>query len=242
MSPRTKIDTLIVSDVHLGSLVSRASELNNLLRTFEFKRLIILGDLFDGLNFNRLDSHSWELLSRIRDLSSAKYGREVIWIRGNHDKNLADMMSRLVGTQVFDEYTWEFKGKRFLAIHGDIFDTFYVRKMPLLARVARFFFLLLQNFDKESRHIVKFIERSHTSWMRVSDKVAKGAADWATKTESDYVFCGHTHEPIEKVFNIETSKGSHRAVHYFNTGSWVRTPSTFVAIEESGKVSLEEWN
>ncbi|MFN5876361.1 MAG: hypothetical protein ACK45E_08790, partial [Ignavibacteria bacterium] len=45
---RLDVDTLIVSDIHLGSDVSRAKPLVQLLRTHTFKRLILNGDVFDG--------------------------------------------------------------------------------------------------------------------------------------------------------------------------------------------------
>ena len=238
MPPKIKIDTLIVSDVHLGSLVARADKLNEFLRNNEFKRLIILGDLFDDINFNRLNRNSWELLSHIRDLSSVKIGCEVVWVRGNHDKKLMDLMSRLVGTIVYDEYIWEFQGKRFLAVHGDRFDKFFIRKTPIINKLARLLFLSLQNFDKNAKHIVKFLERSHTSWLRISSKVANGAVKYAGVVEADFVFCGHTHEAMEKVF---PNGNGDKKIFYFNTGSWVRSPSTYVTIDETGKVALEKY-
>lgn len=236
--PKAKIDTLIVSDVHLGSLISRAQKLNQLLESTDFRRLILLGDLFDGLNFQRLNGSQWELLSRIRTLSSEKEGRDVIWIRGNHDGKIADTMSHLVGARVFDEYAWEFRGKRFLAIHGDQFDRFFISKTSL-GRLPRWIFVMLQRFDQEGRHIVGFLERSHTAWLRLSRKVADGAAKYASALQADLVFCGHTHEAMEQVFPAESDGAS--PVHYVNVGCWTRSPSSYAVIDEAGKVSLREF-
>ncbi len=47
-------DTIIVSDIHLGSDMSRAGELIDVLNTWTFERLILLVDIFDDLNFKRL--------------------------------------------------------------------------------------------------------------------------------------------------------------------------------------------
>jgi len=47
-------DTIILSDLHLGSEVSRASEAMRMLKTASFNRLILLGDIFSDLNFRRL--------------------------------------------------------------------------------------------------------------------------------------------------------------------------------------------
>ena len=48
------IDTIIVSDIHLGSEVSRPSQVIDMLQSYKFNRLILLGDIFDDLNFRRL--------------------------------------------------------------------------------------------------------------------------------------------------------------------------------------------
>ena len=47
-------DTVILSDLHLGSEVSRAQAALRLLRGISFRRLILLGDIFCDLNFRRL--------------------------------------------------------------------------------------------------------------------------------------------------------------------------------------------
>ena len=47
-------DTLILSDVHLGSDTSRAREATRMLKENRFRRLILLGDIFADLNFRRL--------------------------------------------------------------------------------------------------------------------------------------------------------------------------------------------
>ena len=84
--------TLIISDIHLGSKVSRSTVLLDTLKQYTFERLILLGDIFEDLNFKRLKSAHWELLSYIRRLSNDKTGVEIIWIAGNHDALLVDVM------------------------------------------------------------------------------------------------------------------------------------------------------
>jgi len=51
---KNKTHTLIISDFHLGSKVSRSKEAAELLNNLHFKKLILLGDIFEDLNFNRL--------------------------------------------------------------------------------------------------------------------------------------------------------------------------------------------
>src|SRR5207247_1552095 len=63
-------DTLILSDLHLGSDMSRADEARRMLRQRRFRRLILLGDIFSDLNFGRLTKQHWRFLSYLRKLDS----------------------------------------------------------------------------------------------------------------------------------------------------------------------------
>ncbi len=101
-------DTLILSDLHLGSEVSRAEEATRMLRENRFRRLILLGDIFSDLNFRRLTKAHWKFLGYIRKLSNPKRGIEVVWVEGNHDQGLVDVMSHLVGVKAYQEYSWDF--------------------------------------------------------------------------------------------------------------------------------------
>src|ERR1035437_6872605 len=117
-------DTLILSDIHLGSELSRAQDALDVLQTYSYRRLVLLGDIFSDLNFRRLTKEHWKFLSYIRKLSNPKRGVEVIWVEGNHDQGLSAVMSHLVGVKVYQEYSWEFARVRHLAIHGHQFDRF----------------------------------------------------------------------------------------------------------------------
>src|SRR3984885_15492417 len=139
-------DTLILSDVHLGADTSRAREATRVLKENHFQRLILLGDIFADLNFRRLTKDHWKFLGYIRKLSNPKRGVEVIWVEGNHDQGLTEVMSHLVGIKVYEEYVWDFDGRRHLAIHGHQFDRFLVNNW-LLSSVNTFLHLQLQKLD-----------------------------------------------------------------------------------------------
>src|SRR5262245_45786962 len=62
------VDTFIVADLHLGTDLSRPAALLATLQRYTFRRLILLCDMLDDLNFNRLPRHHWELLSYLRVL------------------------------------------------------------------------------------------------------------------------------------------------------------------------------
>src|SRR3981189_2801141 len=97
-------DTLILSDVHLGADPSRAREGTRVLKENRFHRLILLGDIFADLNFRRLTKEHWKFLGFIRKLSNPRHGIEVVWVEGNHDHGLTEVMSHLLGIPVYQEF------------------------------------------------------------------------------------------------------------------------------------------
>src|SRR5438552_16413343 len=105
-------DTVILSDLHLGSEISRASAALRMLKTAPFNRLILLGDIFSDLNFRRLKKEHWRFLGYIRKLSNPKRESEGAWVEGNHDHGLAQVMPHVVGIRVSRVYGWEHGGFR----------------------------------------------------------------------------------------------------------------------------------
>jgi UDP-2,3-diacylglucosamine pyrophosphatase LpxH len=223
-------DTVILSDLHLGSEVCRARAALEMLKATSFRRLILLGDMFCDLNFRRLKKEHWQFLSYIRKLSNPKRGVEVVWVEGNHDCGLAEVMSHLVGVPVYQEYVWEYAGLRHLAVHGHQFDGFLMGNR-LLGNVFTAIHERLQKMSFGQHRIVGFLERFDTVWLRLSDKVAMHALQYAKSRDAQRVFCGHTHEAIH---------ASEDGIDYFNTGSWTQRNATYVAIDETG-VAIHEY-
>jgi UDP-2,3-diacylglucosamine pyrophosphatase LpxH len=218
------VDDVIVSDIHLGSKVSRSKELLKALEKLQFERLILNGDIFEDLNFERLNSDDWNFLSHIRKLSNPKNGIEVIWIRGNHDNLLIGMASHLLGVEVYNEYEWEREGRKRLAIHGDQFDDFLVNNR-VLSDVASYAYYLIQKADSKKQRAGRLVKRLSKSWLRVSNKVADKAAAYARHKGIADIFCGHTHQPMKREYD--------GGVTYYNSGCWTDIPSNFITIKGS---------
>jgi len=219
-----EIDTLIISDVHLGSEISRARDALLLLKSTSFRRLILLGDIFNDLNFRRLKKEHWQFLSYIRKLSNPKRNVEVVWVEGNHDLGLSELMSHLVGVPVYQHYVWEYRGLRYLAVHGHQFDRF-ISKNFLLSRVGEAIFLWIQKLDANKKSFSRYLDRLNTRWLRLADKVEHGALVYAAHHDASIVFCGHTHIPMSS---------ERDGIRYFNSGSWIGEQCTYVAVGESG--------
>jgi UDP-2,3-diacylglucosamine pyrophosphatase LpxH len=217
-------DTIILSDLHLGSEVSRAKSALRLLKSASFNRLILLGDIFSDLNFRRLKKEHWQFLGYIRKLSNPKREVEVVWVEGNHDHGLSQVMSHLVGIRVYQEYAWEFAGIRHLAIHGHQFDQF-VSGNRLVSGFLSALHLAMQKMSFGKKRLTGFIERFDTVWLRLSAKVAGGALAHAKSRNAQRVFCGHTHEALSL---------KREGVEYYNSGSWTQDSATYIAVDQSG--------
>jgi UDP-2,3-diacylglucosamine pyrophosphatase LpxH len=161
-------DVIIISDLHLGSEISRACEAIELLRSLSFRKLILLGDIFCDLNFRRLNKEHWRFLSYIRKLSNPKRGVDVVWVEGNHDCGLAEVMSHLVGVPVYKEYSWEAAGERYLAIHGHQFDNFIIKNHLFIDGVASSAYLTLKKPSSKGKRIARMIDKLNTRWQRLT--------------------------------------------------------------------------
>ena len=224
-------DTLILSDLHLGAETSHAREATLVLKENRFRRLILLGDIFADLNFRRLTKEHWKFLGYIRKLSNPKRDVEVIWVEGNHDQGLTQIMSHLVGVKVYEEYLWEYGGLRHLAIHGHQFDRVVANNLRL-NHFGTAIYLYLQRLDLKGKPIARFIDRLNTRWLRMSSKVASGALSHARVRQAARIFCGHTHEAMHQ-------EGD--GIHYYNAGGWVDEKPTYITIDAEG-VQIHEFH
>jgi UDP-2,3-diacylglucosamine pyrophosphatase LpxH len=224
-------DTLILSDLHLGADMSRAREALHVLREKQYRRLILLGDIFADLNLGRLKKEHWKFLGFIRKLSNPKRNIEVVWVEGNHDHGLSDIMSHLVGVRVYQEYQWEYQGLRHVAVHGHQFDGFVVSNVRVSYLIGTLLYLQLQKWDSKNKIFTRFLDRLNTRWLRLSPKVATGALAYAKRHHAARIFCGHTHAAMQK---------SEDGAEYFNSGSWIDARPTFITVDEDG-VKIHEY-
>ena len=130
------LDAVLLSDVHLGSDNCQAKRLCELLERvadgeLTTARLILNGDVFDSIDFRRLNKSHWKVLSLIRKLSDQI---EIIWLCGNHDGS-AEIVSHLLGVAVMDDFVLESGGRRILILHGHVFDEF-IDNHPVLTWLA----------------------------------------------------------------------------------------------------------
>lgn len=231
-----EVDTIVVSDIHLGSRHSLAEALNQALKRFSFKRLILNGDIFDHTDFTP-EEIAWALAPHaplagrfdpahaalLRELHLLSRTREVVWIRGNHDHTLGTLIPDIVST-MHEEYRWEYGGKRFLALHGDQFDRLAHERPQLYAFGTRFF-AFLQWLGPWTRSACSLLKRKTKLYTKALEYVTEGALAHAKHREADYVLCGHTHYVRYE---------SRADVHYYNSGSWTENLGHLITIGTKG--------
>lgn len=213
--------TLIISDIHLGSDLTRVKDLLDVLSSIVFDRLIILGDLFDHIKLYKLNMDDWELIDFIKGISIRK---EIIWVEGNHDEQLFNVVPLLLGIKARKQFEWFHSGKKFIAIHGHQFDHYYNRKSYLSRLGGRVFRYLLKLENKTGTVFINEMSHKNKSWMKLAEDVALRAIEYGQRLKADYVICGHTHKAIKLLSNY---------VVYVNTGSWHDRVCHFVTINDT---------
>ena len=239
-----RVRALFVSDVHLGTRGCQAELLLDFLHHFECECIYLVGDIVDGW---RLRSHWYWPGSHdaVVDcvLDKAREGARVRYIPGNHDAFLRDAAgSRFAGVEIVEQAVHESAdGKRYLVVHGDLFDV-VERYAPWLARLGDLGYraLLAANLplNRVRRHRgLPFWSLS--AW--VKGKVKRGVnfigdyeariAEQARCLGVHGVICGHIHH---------AAMHDDGAVVYMNTGDWVES-CTAVVEHLDGHFEIVRW-
>lgn len=232
---KTRYRTIVLSDLHLGTSTSRAKEVVAFLKAHKCDRLILNGDIIDGWQLRR--SGAWKKVHtkffRLI-LKRAAKGTEIIYIRGNHDDFLDEVIPFSLGNfSIRRDYIHESFGKRYYVVHGDLFDT-VTTKLKWIAKLGdiSYTFLLWLN-----RHYNRWREKRGLAYYSLSqvikakvkeavsfiDDFEKQLAGVAEVKKCDGVICGHIHTPCNRMIG-ET--------HYLNSGDWVESMTALVETDE----------
>ncbi|MGD9507828.1 MAG: UDP-2,3-diacylglucosamine diphosphatase [Geminicoccaceae bacterium] len=229
-APAHAVDTLIVSDVHLGLPASRPRDLLAVLEQWRFERLILLGDIFHDWSFRHLCADTWRLLAHIHRLKQRSEA-EIVWVLGNHDRHLAHLVAKLVGVETTESFRWRYDGRSFMALHGDRFDSF----ISTYERTSAFFstaYAFTQRWLSRRGEWPKRLDRAHIGFSNLSAQIEAGARGYATENEVDVIVCGHTHQAMRSLFAPPAP--GRRPIEYLNTGCWVDRPASFVTVGAGG--------
>lgn len=211
-------DIVLVSDIHLGADVSNGKKFKDFLKYINTKQLILLGDIFQDSKIRRLKRYEWKILTEIRKIMNEN-NTDVIWVEGNHDFEILDVLSAIVGIDVYERYEFNIQDKTAIAIHGHQFH-FHLPKSRLINKLGQSIYLKIQQLDKDdNKHFSKWLDKLVDKITDTEHSVKKGALKYIENNNYDYIFCGHTHK--------EGNDGK-----YYNTGAWVLNNCPYIGIKD----------
>ncbi len=244
-------------DVHLAAN-NRCDALTEILLKTECRMLVLNGDFLETSSLShllkRLDRRERDLLRLIDRKRRA--GMRVVYTRGNHDKDVHVLLKQvtalrkegrfahdankldvlealsLIGNWEREELlSHEYRGVKFIHIHGDQWDHIVrgKRVARAIAKLGGFFWDILKRIDREKHTIANFTKRRVKSLTKIPRQVAAGAITLAKQHNAEYVFAGHTHEPLE--FSLD-------GIRYVNAGGFDMYESGLVSIGMDGNVLL----
>lgn len=242
-TPPTKWRTIVLSDIHLGIRESKAEEVVKFLNANTADTIILNGDIVDFWALSRGSKWKSKHSACMKKLFTlANKGVEVIWVRGNHDDFLDQflpMESKFNGIQILKETELTgANGKRYLVLHGDIFDIF-ITKMGWLAKIGSVGYDLALWFNYWYNEWRKYRNLPYLSVSKLIKDSVKQAVKFVTDFEHyitttakkagyDGVICGHIHQPEIKDIN---------GVEYLNSGDWVENLTCLVE-DDNGNWSI----
>ncbi|MEZ5783419.1 MAG: UDP-2,3-diacylglucosamine diphosphatase [Rhizobiaceae bacterium] len=237
--------TLFLSDVHLGTRGAQVGALLEFLKHHDADTIYLVGDIIDGWRLRQ----SWYWPQQHNDvvqklLRKARKGARIVYIPGNHDEFLREYCGTAFGgVEIRDTAIHEAAdGKRYLVIHGDIFDV-VVRHARWLAFLGDWAYEVAMWLSRRINFIRRRMGLAYWSLSAWAKQKVKHAVNFIGKFEEtlaaearredvDGVICGHIHSAALRSIDGLT---------YINTGDWVE--SCTAAVEHfDGRIEIIQWS
>ncbi|MBB4658865.1 UDP-2,3-diacylglucosamine diphosphatase [Parvularcula dongshanensis] len=234
-APSRRYRTIFISDLHLGSRGCQAEALARFLKANTAERLVLVGDVVDGWRLRAKwfwpQSHT-NVVRRI--LTAAKRDTEVTYIVGNHDEVLRGFLRYRVSfgrIRLCNRIVHEgADGKRYLVLHGDLFDRHMLADGKLLKTLGDNVYDLAVWLNVKLNRVRKRFGLPYWSLSRHLRDNSKRAAAYVERYEGhvaeyahrkgfDGVICGHIHVAAIKALS---------GVVYMNDGDWVESCTALV--------------
>jgi len=221
------MNTLILSDLHLGSKHCHAALVKRVLEREPFDRLVLNGDTIHNVNMRKWSPAHWGVLDRLRQIGKS---RELILLRGNHDHErdvdecAADaggfgthsVLPALLEVPMLEETRLDVGGRSYLVLHGDRFDP--TLHHPLVTDMAGWCYQVTKKMNKK---LAKWLKKKSRKWGGLLEWVRLQSLAYARAQGGDGVVTGHTHY-AEDVHD--------QNVHYLNTGCWTEPPCSYATV------------
>jgi len=241
MQERKYYQTIVLSDIHLGTSFSKTTEVVDFLSSVNCDRLILNGDIIDGWHLKK-SYKAWKkehtMFIKVLMKMMENFGTEVIYVRGNHDDFLDEITPLdFFNLRIVTDFIHERNGKRYFVTHGDIFDH-VTSNMKWLSKLGDIGYTFLLYFNRwYNNYRVKRGKPYYSLAQEVKQKV-KSAVSYISDFEKllvnlakakdfDGIICGHIHHPENKYYGD---------IHYLNSGDWIDSLSALTEDEEGNWV------
>ena len=231
----SRIRSLFISDVHLGSPHAQAALLLQFLHQYQPDNLYLVGDFVDGWRLKKRWHWSESANLILREIVLAvQQGMHVRYAIGNHDEFLRDCplidgFQSSLPFEISDEFVHHTAdGRKYIVVHGDRFDDYH-QSSPLFSHISEATYDLLLRANRiwnrwsgknETRPTLSAsVKRRISSLSNYIVQFEQSLSDYATASMTEGVICGHTHVPKSEIIN---------GVHYCNTGDWVENKTAFI--------------
>lgn len=233
MKQATLFKTIVLSDLHLGTSGSKAKEATDFLKYHSCQKLILNGDIIDGWQLRQHGLWKKKHTAFFRTVMKQiiEHNTKVVYLRGNHDDFLDQVLPLQVGKNFSIQRDYLLKsGKRtYYITHGDVFDsiTSRLKWLAYLGDLGYTFLLWINKFYNQYRtwRGLPYYSLSQTVKQRIKQAVSyisdyeEKLTELARARHCDGIICGHIHQPAIREIN---------GVTYMNSGDWVESLSALV--------------
>lgn len=219
---------LIISDLHIGTAHYNAADLRDFLAKSidQYDEIILNGDIIDFIKVPLFSKYAIEILSILN-----KYPK-IIWIVGNHDISLKNLVGESITNIEFaDHFEFKENGRNFRVEHGHLYDTSSMVRHEVCITIVSIF----QNFLERFFNID--LTTYWTEWNIKKRKMKRvwEILSWNDEDNIDVLILGHFHIP-ECIIWINEDQ---QIKTYVNCGDWV-SHKTYVTVVD-GVVRLNKY-
>jgi UDP-2,3-diacylglucosamine pyrophosphatase LpxH len=239
-----RVRAIFLSDIHLGARGCQAAKLLDFLREYDSDLIYLVGDIVDGWQLRQgwywPQAHN-DVVQKL--LRKARKGARIIYVPGNHDEFLRSFYgTHFGGIEVVETAIHSAAdGRRYLVIHGDLFDVVIrnARWLALVGDKAYDLAILFNRYFNAARRLLGLPYWSLSQWLKLKVKNAvnfigefeRTLAGEARRREVNGVICGHIHHAA-----IRDDGG----LVYVNCGDWVES-CTAVVEHFDGRLEIVDW-
>lgn len=228
-----KYKSVFISDLHLGSKHCNSNALLEFVSTIETERLYLVGDIIDVWRLKKKwywpKTHN-QILRKILKISEKA---EVIYVTGNHDEIFRSFPNIRIGRITVEHRCVHVgvDGKRYLVVHGDLFDNLMRTKTGrFIMHLGDFAYDSLIYINKSVNIMRRLLRMQPWSLAKYLKHKAKLAANYIGEFEKemsyycrrkgyDGIICGHIHHAEITQYD---------GIAYMNDGDWCESCTALV--------------